>query len=303
MQKIMKSAQHHWWPRCVSKYWGNSDGFVNWVNPDGIIKRIRPANLGMIGNGHHIKLSSDLSQISPFDSSFESTFDCADRNFQSIINWLSSLIHTPINNRDFRRRFIPEAATDEQLRLLTECVVSLAVRSPMNREASVALAEKFRGRIPTPERNALIGLNMRNSQRTISDAIGCNGKFAVLFSENKEFVFGDGIFNNVSGCTNPPYCPKILVAITPTISVIVSKPSMYETEPRISTFVLTDDEVDKCNHGVQVYSKSALFFRTEQPQLTDAFTCNQHLQYDLPTNPLDTLIDNLPGTKPTTRYF
>ncbi|QVN02008.1 hypothetical protein JYG38_00670 [Pseudomonas rhodesiae] len=302
MQRKMKSAQHHWWPRCVSKHWADEEGFTNWLSPDGNCKRIPHAKLGMIGNGHHIKFNDNPSVDSPFDTSFEKIFDEADREFPSIINWLSSLNRTEIKDKNIKLRFIPEKANDEQLRLLTECAVSLAVRSPMNREASVSIAESFRGPIPTRERNALIGLNMRNSQRMIADSIGCNGKFAILFTESKEFIFGDGIFNNISGCTNPPHNPKILVALTPNISVIISRPISYSTEPRISTITLNESEVNDCNNGVQVYSKGAIFFRNEKPTAIDDFVLNQHRKYDT-NNPLDFLINSLPGVNSTRSLF
>lgn len=257
----------------------------------------------MIGNGHHIKLSRDLSADSPFDMSFESAFDEADSNFSSLIEWLSNLRKEELFGHKIKNRFIPEKATEEKLRILTECAVSLAVRSPMNREASVALAERLRGRIPSQERNALIGLNMRNSQRMIADSIGCNGKFAILFSNNREFIFGDGIFNNISGCVNPPHNPRIIVPFTPMLTIVISKPTSYRAEPRISTIVLTDSEVECCNHGVQVYSKDALFFREHEPLLTEAFTCGQRLQYDSRMNPLDQIIDNLPGVDSRQTFF
>lgn len=303
MQRQMKSAQHHWWPRCVSKNWADEEGFTTWITPDGTCKRIPPAKLGMIGNGHHIKLSPNLSEDSPFDMSFESIFDRADSNFPALIDWLSTLERKEVTNNELKNRFIPEVATDDQLRLFTECVVSLAIRSPMNREASVAVAENYRGKLPPQERNALIGLNMKNSLRMIADSIGNSAKFAVLFSKNKEFIFGDGFFNNVAGCTNPPHAPKALVSITPMMSVIISRPTSYRTEPRVSTLVLSDSEVDNCNHGVQIYSRAALFFRNDQPELTEDFTCGQHRRYSSSANPLDTLIDSLSGMEIRRHFF
>jgi len=85
------------------------------------------------------------------------------------------------------------------------------------------------------------------------------------------------------------------VPITPTMSVIISKPSSYTTEPRLSTLVITDREVEDCNHGVQTYSQGSLFYRLDRPTLTKEFTCGQHLQYDSLNNPLDRLINSIPG--------
>lgn len=268
---------------------------TGWVKPDGTTKRVPPDQLGVIRNGHHIKLGRALGESSPWDESFEREFDDADGNFPSVISWLSCL------DRQFRPgptltdRFVPQPATEEQLRALTESVVSLAVRGPMNREASVALAEHLRGPIRAPERHVLVGFNMRRSQRLIADGIGANGKFAVVFSAGREFVYGDGFFHNVKAVVNPPQNPKILAPLTPTMSVIVSRPISRNVQPLLSTIVLTDEEVDRCNHSVQIYSREALYFRSEKPTLDDAFTCGKHLEYAHPDNPIDTLIRAIPG--------
>lgn len=294
----LKTERHHWWPRCVSRFWAGEDGCTAWIKPDGSEIRVPPDKLGMIGNGHHIKLGNTSGGSTQWDSSFEDEFDVADSNFPSVISWLESLDRKPIINGDLRQRFVPQPATEEQLCALTECVVSLAVRSPMNREASVSLAEQLRGPRSERERNALIGLNMRSSQRLIADIIGARGKFAVLFTSGREFIFGDGFFHNVKAVVNAPSNPKILAPITPTISVIVSRPTSFLVEPRLSTIVLTDEEVDRCNHAVQVYSRRALFYRADKPLLDEAFTRGEHLKYALPDNPIDTLFNAIPGVPP-----
>lgn len=260
-----------------------------------------PAQLAMIGNGHHIKLSRNPADSSPWDMSFEREFDLADGNFPSVIAWLNTLTSQKLLNLQLRDRFLPQPCTDDQLKILTECVVSLVIRSPKSREAAVSVAEYLRGELPTPERNALIGLNIRNSQRMISDNIGAGAKFSVLLSSGKEFIYGDGLFNNITGTVNPPHSPKIIAPITPMISVIISKPTSFTVEPRLSTIVLSDDEVDACNHAIQVYSKRALFYRSERPKLIDAFTRNEHLSYEHPDNPMDTLIRSIPGIPPRDR--
>ena len=168
----------------------------------------------------------------------------------------------------------------------------------MNREASVSLAERFRGPLPSPERNALIGMNMQRSQRLIADSISSRGKFAVLYSTGREFIYGDGFFHNVKGGANPPAAPKILAPITPLISVVISRPTMFTVEPRLVTIVLTDNEVDRCNHAVQVYSCNALFYRNDRPVLDEAFKCGERREYGSSDNPIDTLFGALPGVSP-----
>lgn len=297
MQKL-KSARHHWWPQCVSSHWAADDGTVGWLKPDGTCLRLPPKQLGVINSGHHIKLGHREGVVTSWDTSFESEFDRADTNFPLIISWLEALNHDLPTAEQVAGRFIPHSATDEQLRLLTECVVSLAVRGPMNREASVSLAEDYRGPIPGPERNALIGMNMRQSQRLIADCIGARGKYVVLLSQSKEFIFGDGFFHNVKAVVNPPLAPKLLVPITPSLSVAITRPNCFTVHPRLCTIVLTDSEVDACNHAVQVYSREALYFRSEVPKTCDAYMCAQHKEYSHPDNPIDTFFRGIPGVPP-----
>ncbi|WP_233259729.1 hypothetical protein, partial [Ramlibacter sp. WS9] len=77
-------------------------------------------------------------------------------------------------------------------------------------------------------------------------SIGGRAKFAVLFSSGKEFIYGDGFFNNVTGVGNPLHSPKIIAPITPMMAVIINRPTSFMVEPRLSTIVLSDDEVEAC---------------------------------------------------------
>ncbi|WP_301508422.1 hypothetical protein [Variovorax sp. CAN15] len=294
----LKSERHHWWPRCVSRRWSAADGKIGWIKPDGTEIRVPPDQLGLINNGHHVKLASDTADSTPWDFSFEKEFNAADNHFPSLITWLESLERKSPESSEPASRYLAQPATDEQLCAFTESVVSLAVRSPATREASVAFAEDLRGPLASSERNALTGLNMRNYQRTIADSIGANAKFAVLFSPKKEFIYGDGFFHNLKALTVAPRKPKLLVPITPSMSVIISKPRSFMASPRLSTIVLRESEVDQCNHAIQAYSCRALFYRSERPLIDDVFRKGEHLEYAHTNNPIDKLISGLPGVVP-----
>jgi hypothetical protein len=144
---------------------------------------------------------------------------------------------------------------------------------------------------------------MMRSQRVVADSIGANAKFAVLFSADKEFLFGDGFFHNVGGTVDRPPYPRMLVPITPEISVIVVRPMEYLVEPKLSTLVLTADEVEQCNAAVQVYAAHALFFRSEVPVPIEAFQIGDHRQYANSDNPIDRLIEEVPGVLPRSQTF
>jgi hypothetical protein len=81
----------------------------------------------------------------------------------------------------------------------------------------------------------------------------------------------------------------------------VTRPTSFTVEPRLSTIVLSDDEVDRCNHAVQVYSRQALYFRSHRPAVEDAFACTEHRSYSHPDNPIDNLLRSIPGVPPRDR--
>ncbi len=295
-KESLKSARHHWWPECVSKHWAGLDGKTGWLRPDGSCLRLPPRQLGMIGNGHLIKLGS-RGEPTHWDESFESEFDRADRLFPSFIEWLKQLPMVDMDmSGEMRERFLAVPATEQEILRAVECLVSLAVRSPMNRESSVSLAERIRGdQLPRGQRETLIGLNMRRRQRLIADDIGSNAKFSVLISPSKEFVFGDGFYHNVQ-CARPPlHEPTILAPITPHISMLISRPWQYMKNPQLTTLVLTETEVENINLTVQVYSKNAIYFRQEVPTVHEAFVTGEHREFSDSHNPVSCLIHSVPG--------
>lgn len=293
-----KSARHHWWPECLSEHWADAEGFVHRLRPNGEIKRIPPARLGAIGNAHLIRLARTRGAETPWDENFEHQFDRADSAFPNLIRWLESLqrIENAVGT-ELEGRFTTQSASDADLTMLTECVISLAVRSPMNRASAIALADRLRGSVPEPERSALIGLNMRETQRAASDAIGARAKFVVVYSPHLEFIFGDGFFNNVRSPINGIFLPRIFAPLTPNIAVLIAKSRAYTTEPKLTTFVATATETDAFNEVVQVYSRDSVFFRRDEPQMSEHYRSSKHLMYTGP-NPVDDFICAVPGIAP-----
>jgi hypothetical protein len=110
----------------------------------------------MIGNGHHVRLGKP-DEPTVWDTSFEADFQRADDNFPTVIRWLEGLDRTKHSfQTKLRDRFKPVNGADAELAMLAEGIVSLAVRSPMNREAAVSVVERHRG--PLPERERICSL-------------------------------------------------------------------------------------------------------------------------------------------------
>lgn len=224
----LKSARHHWWPETVSEHWKDPSGRTHWLLPDGEVRTSPPKNFGLIGNGHHIKMSSDPSVETVWDTCFEPEFERADNAFPSVIAWLQGLSreHHP-DAASLTERFMAQPVPEDRLAQLAEGLASLAVRSPMNREASVSMAERLRGPLPERERNRIIGGNMHYAMRNAMQSIGTRGRFAVIYSPHREFIYGDGFFHNILSPAYNLRRPEILVPVTPEITVLFAVPPQY----------------------------------------------------------------------------
>lgn len=161
MARRIKTENHHWWPRSLSRFWADDAGLVSRISPDGSIVKAPPEHFGSIRNGHHIKHGRIAGDESPWDSSFESEFDKADSIFPDLVSWLMTIEHLAAPH-SLADEYIEQDVSDQKLKQLTECVTSLAVRSPRNRESAVDFAQEIRGELQKSEKNALIGYSLRN---------------------------------------------------------------------------------------------------------------------------------------------
>jgi hypothetical protein len=299
----LKSQLHHWWPEVVSDRWKDpKDGFTGWLRPNGTIKRVPPKNLGAITNGHAVKWGKDPDDTTGMDANFESEFARADSEFPKVLKWFESLDRVDQPNAAKEVRFLSVKATDIDLARLVESLVSLIVRSPRTREAAVGLAEGFRGPLPERERNTLTSANLWHLQRRFVDGLGTRGKFLVIYSPVRELIAGDGFFNNF-GSVSLPHHPKMLVPLTPEMAVLYARPTQYVAEPRVATLTIDADEADVLNFAVQVYAKQHIFFRREQPVVHDTFRRTEHLRFATTDNPVEQLIEYIPGVPARTRAF
>lgn len=130
-----------------------------------------------------------------------------------------------------------------------------------------------------------------------ADSLESRGKFAVIFSEEAEFVFGDGFYHTFSSTAfPPPMSPTMLIPLTPTIAVLYAKPRSYMVDPRLGTIVLRNDEVAAVNRIVQIYSENFVFFRTQKPELEPEFKERKHLVFNWSDDLVDKLVKALWST-------
>lgn len=285
MVERLRNELHHWWPRSLSKFWADSTGHVHRVSPDGELIRSLPQQFGAIRNDNNIIAGETPS---PWDHSFEETYSKADNAFPGLIEWLHTLT-SPINATDapLPQRLSPLIIENRQRELLAECLASLISRSPNFRNRIRLTTEYYREqfglRDPTAPKN-LIGINVKGTQKSFSEAIKRGGKFAVLLAGEEEFIFGDGFLHNFS-MADRPHNPRCLVPITPDIAIFHIHPMRYRSFPQAFVVNLSPKEVSLINWATQVYAKRFLFFREIHPVINDAFTEDHHLEVEYHKHP------------------
>jgi len=120
----------------------------------------------------------------------------------------------------------------------------------------------------------------------------------VVFSPQREFIFGDGFFSNLTPPVDHLLSPKLFVPLTPRIAVLFARPSRFTVLPRMVTVTTAAVETDALNRAVHVYAKDAIFYRSERPAMTKEFAQKKHLVFADHRNPVDRLIHEIPGVPP-----
>lgn len=291
-QKPLKTELHHWWPRTLADHWTAADGMVSVIRPNGAVHRAPPGAFGAITNAHHIKMGG------PWDSTFEPIFNQPDNEMAALVRWLATLeASLSAHERPMVERILAQPLPEECAARIARVTASLLARSP-NIRASIRLTtESFRrdfGMVDPTADKTLIAAN----QRGLYDAYRkrmMRGRWAILFSDEKEFIAGDGFLHNFPASQDALNSGlKLALPILPTATIVYMSPMQYPTEPRLVTLRLGADEVDRLNAITQVYASDFLFYREHKPVLTEAFLHGEHRQFQYHGHHwLDPLLDNL----------
>lgn len=275
MSISIKTALHHWWPKGLSSFWVDDEDCITCISPDGEERRAPPAQFGGITNGHTVRLGESWS------FSFESKFDAVDSRLPYLVTDLLGFeAKVAGSGLPYSERLRGHEITDEFMKEIGLALASLICRSPNHRnliaKTSKYCQEKFGFKEAKSDKN-LININISNKIELINRNFN-GGKYIVAFSDENEFIFGDGFYTNMASESALGHS-KTVVPITPTALVIYSRPTSYFTRPRLLTIRLGRAEVSLFNELVQVYSKNQLFFRSQRPAIGDAFKKNEFLQY------------------------
>lgn len=270
MNKSLKSAQHHWWPRSLSKFWADDEGQVTGLFADSRVQRAPPQRFGAITNAHHIKIGGS------WDGTFEPIFNTPDSQFPEMVNWLRGLdIKHCRSSDDIHERILALSISDERRKCISECLASLVARSPSTRNLIATQVSYFRKECGIPNHEAdktLIAINQRKLYDGYKTTMLGSGKFAVMISLTSEFIFGDGFLHNFSTHEpSPGGNLKCIIPILPEAAVVFLRPLSYATEPKLMSIILSDQETDFFNYIVQIYSQKCIFYRSRKPEMIPSF--------------------------------
>lgn len=287
-RKVIRGEKHHWWPKSLSKHWVNEKGLVHRIDSTGKVVRSKPKEFAHISDGHNILFNKGSS----WESTIENYFDTPDNAMPQMVRMIEDLRVEP-DGTDF----ISYETDFDELNLLRECILSLLVRSPRYRSSISSFVTSFRGDLDKPENKMLIAANMNQKYSTLLKSAKNHGRVVILFSDGEEFIFGDGLYSNLSSGTELLGGFRTVVPLTPNMAVIWSQPMSYRPSPKLSATLVDSHVVHQINTATQVFSKDYLFYKSVKPTLIDDFTCNEHRKYQSHREPVARLVDSfIPDT-------
>ncbi|WP_321393051.1 DUF4238 domain-containing protein [Emcibacter sp.] len=280
-------TKDHYWPKALSKFWMDNEGKVCRLSSEGDLVRGAPAKFGVVGNHHYIDLEG------PWSHSIESSFQAADDRISFVVDALNSLEAKPSNEEmAYMKRFKAGSFDSKSKNDFAESIASLIVRSPGFRHKLTLEQKAFRNEflpdLPFRDSNDLKVLELRNIQIKYPEMIAslrASGKIIVMFSDSREFIFGEGFLQDIDG-PNPLLPCKCFVPLTPGMAIAFVRPSgPYFSMPEVVTIQLTPNEVNLCNEITQIYSRRYIYFRSEQPVISKEFTDNVYYFLDYSKHP------------------
>jgi hypothetical protein len=197
MRQAVRGEKHHWWPKSLSRYWFNDEGFLHCIdtNEQDIISK--PENFGQISNGHNIIFDDSMNGV----FTVEQIFDTADGYMPKMVEWFELLISKPTNDNSNMPLVIDSMGFEEHLNVVRECIISLIVRSPKYRYSKQQFTAQFRGSVEKRESMGLVAANIHQSYSALTSSFRDCGKLVIISSENSEFIYGDGFYSNIGATT------------------------------------------------------------------------------------------------------
>lgn len=272
----LKSARHHWWPESLSEFWKDSEGQVYVTQPNGSQRRQPPKGVGVINNGHHIFRDGD------WQSSAEPLFSEADTNVTFFIKALrdNEDLFKYVNKNGANYAGFSEEIDNFSQDIFFEFIASLIVRSPQFRSKAKITVESYGSYgNDISHKHHIIPANIAGAYKMASRAIASTGLKFVLFSEGREFFYGDGFLNNVPLTNHYVGGVNCVVPLTPDMAFASFCPiGGYSGGMRFVK--LESSQVDQVNFATQLYSANFLFSRSKPLELSEEYRRGEHLQFE-----------------------
>lgn len=272
-----KTSNHHWWPRGLSAKWRGVDGGVGVFRHTGDVQRLASDNLGSITNAHQISATKD----SFFKTEIESQFDAADSAVPAVVAEIYALMAGSKNKSIEGDGFLTPLINFKHETDLLCVLSSLIVRSPMTRDffaRSFDAVFMFDDNPPqkTGLRDPIIAANQDGMLQAIERRLVSSSKVTVLIAPpNSEFCYGDGFFSTFRSREGKDLNPNAIIPLLPELAVLVSCPSSYLREPKLSTYRMSLDEVHLVNKITSIYASKQLFFRNLEPIPHEEFSIGE----------------------------
>jgi hypothetical protein len=290
-RSFVKGEKHHWWPQAVSKYWCDDTGNINVAKSSGEPFKAKPKNVARIADAHNLT----FNRPTVWDSTYENLFDAPDNNFPGIITKLKAISDEHLSLLTDEQSLV--GWRDLSINLFVECAVSIILRSPRFRnQIAPQIVESDDSKKLKKQREQFVSSNLHQCYQTIQNDIRDSGRLTVLITRGEEFIFGDGMYNNFSTVKNFGGERKFFLPITPQIALIWYSPRQYRPEPKVTSYILSKNELETLNTSTQIYAKEFLYYRKAKLRLTHHFKEAQFLQYCRNSDPVDTFIKTLNTT-------
>ncbi|WP_156884913.1 hypothetical protein [Kosakonia cowanii] len=112
------------------------------------------------------------------------------------------------------------------------------------------------------EKDRFIAINMRNALKNITAHIKNEASIYLPLSKEKEFIFADGFYHDISTDTIASRFPTITCPLTPHMCVIIDEKERKNHYSLISV-ALKNEDMAICNDTLQIYSKNKILYRNK----------------------------------------
>lgn len=268
-------------------FWADSSEQLHSISPDGNVDPKKPKNRGF-GVKHH---GHAYDRNSPWGGHFEDEYSQDDhlrgnveflRKLEPLVSEKNEWIALAKNNFSQGHSSGPtlnKYEIDKQkFSSILSSILLVMVRLPAFRHR----LEQSHPAFHFPPSEDLGKVKMLQKTREIKNFFASapvtNYRLLLLHSYFDEFVFGDGVYDQITSMADDPNSRgTALFPLTPNLCVFIYKSPTMAPGPKALSLEISKASVRKINELTQIYSCSTIFYRKDKPEIIDAFKQGRHL--------------------------